>query len=274
MLDLSAPGVDENKVVEELSKQLSAFANSDGGVLVCGVTNPLDHKPRQVDDGGITIAMKRPNTREWLEDIIPGLVEFPLKRFNVYTLTKTAGAPQLPDDRCIILVDIPASDDAPHQARDQRYYTRVGGKSRPIGHRLVSDIFHRRSHPKLSFKVKIVETIDTKLKVFVNVRNHGKVVPQNYATIIFIPRIIKALLRGDKLLGQQIGGANYYRLTVVGEKPVFPESDEYSEVTLDYNIGTPPAEPVSDKMFCTIYADEMPAIKREVSVSAALANWV
>ena len=52
-IDTSQPGVDENKVLDELAKQLSAFANSGGGVIVYGITNPANHQPLSVDDGGI-----------------------------------------------------------------------------------------------------------------------------------------------------------------------------------------------------------------------------
>ncbi len=39
-LDFSLSSVDENKVLDELSKQVSAFANSGGGVIVYGITAP------------------------------------------------------------------------------------------------------------------------------------------------------------------------------------------------------------------------------------------
>jgi hypothetical protein len=149
-LDFSAPGFLAGKFEDELAKQLSAFANSGGGVLVYGIKNPVNNQPKSVDDGGISIACKKPNIREWLEDVIPNMVEFPLKKFNVYVLTKASGAPDLADDRCVILIDIPDSEDAPHQsARDHLYYARIGGKSRPLGHRLITDIANRRKHPIL-----------------------------------------------------------------------------------------------------------------------------
>jgi hypothetical protein len=151
-LDLTLPGIDENKVLDDLSKQLSAFANSGGGVLVYGILSPHGNGPRSVDDGGVNLAIKSPSTREWLEDVIPNLVEFPLRKFNVYALTNKFGAPGLADDRCIILIDIPNSEEAPHQARDRVYYARVGGKSRPIGHRFVTDIFHRERHARFEVK--------------------------------------------------------------------------------------------------------------------------
>jgi len=42
-----------------------------------------------VDDGGISKSVKgKISTREWLEDVIPNLVEFPLIEFNVYQITE------------------------------------------------------------------------------------------------------------------------------------------------------------------------------------------
>lgn len=151
-LDFSISGVDENKVIDELSKQLSAFANSGGGTLVYGFTDPKDLSSRTVEEGGVSLKLRGRNTKEWLEDIIPNLIDHPLQRFNVYALVKSAQNPSIQSDRCVILVSIPDSEDAPHQARDNKYYARVGGKSRPIGHRLVTDIYGRRRYP--SFEVQ------------------------------------------------------------------------------------------------------------------------
>ena len=145
-LDFSLPGIDENKVIENMSIQVSAMANSGGGTLIYGMTDPTDLSERKIDDGGVALNLKGRNTKEWLEDVIPHLVEMPLRRFSVFALTINSGAPSVKDGRCIILIDIPDSSEAPHQARDSRYYIRVGGKSRPAGHRIVSDIFNRRSY--------------------------------------------------------------------------------------------------------------------------------
>jgi hypothetical protein len=208
-LDVSAPGADENKVLDELARQLSAFANSGGGSLVYGISNPTNGTPRSVDDGGIKLSAKRPNIREWLEDIVPNLVEFTLKKFNVYALTNKAGAPGLADDRCIILVDIPDSDDAPHQStREHRYFARVGGKSRPIGHRLVADIFHRRQHPLFNVEFSLrsetwvpqadppVAILQAKMKprrevtLTVRAQNRGKVYAEHLHLTLWIPEVL------------------------------------------------------------------------------------
>jgi len=61
-LDLTLSSVDESNVKSNMSKAISAFANSGGGTLVFGLSNPS--KNWQVDDGGIDLAVKRPGTRD------------------------------------------------------------------------------------------------------------------------------------------------------------------------------------------------------------------
>lgn len=153
-LDLTLDKVNERDIRQNLSKAISAFANSGGGILVLGLGNP--QKNWQVDDGGIDLAIKKPTTREWLEDIVPTLVDLPLNSFNVYVIdNRTNKNSQIATERGVFIVEIPDSEQAPHQAIDYRYYARIGGKSRPIGHRLVTDIFGRRQYPKIQLEFSI-----------------------------------------------------------------------------------------------------------------------
>jgi len=154
-LDLTMSTVREGDVRENMAKAVSAFANSGGGQLVYGLINPTAPAGKWiVDDGGILTTVKgKTETREWLEDIIPNLVEFPLSLFNVYAILPSGPDSQLALNRAIYIIDIGDSPQAPHQSTyDNRYYARVGGKSRPLGHRLVSDIMGRRQHPKIELE--------------------------------------------------------------------------------------------------------------------------
>ncbi len=70
---------------DSLGKAVSAFANSGGGHLVLGVQ----------DDGifdGVDEFHKagRTKTRDWLEQIIPNLVIYPLKDFRVHEVALLA----------------------------------------------------------------------------------------------------------------------------------------------------------------------------------------
>ncbi len=200
-LDLTVPGVVETQVRENLSKAISALANTGGGVLVLGLQNPAD--AWRVDDGGVCLTIKGRSTREWLEDVVPELVEHRLRRFNVYVVRQTSSDSQIGDDRGIFLVDVADSDDAPHQAQDLRYYVRVGGKSRPIGHRLVADIFNRARHPQMevtmTFETKedVVRTTDQFLRpvekrvvrnsLSIRATNVGRILAQFVLVVVDLP---------------------------------------------------------------------------------------
>src|SRR5581483_2547281 len=143
LLDLTS-GADQNKVLDELSKQLSAFSNTGGGQIVYGVTDN-----GEVDNGGIARTVKG-NTKAWLEDVIPILTDFEIVGCNVYEIQPKASGSKLAPGKSIYVVDIPDSDRAPHQAtRDRKYYVRLGGRSQPAPHRLIEDIRNRQKHPSL-----------------------------------------------------------------------------------------------------------------------------
>lgn len=127
------------------------MANSGGGQIVFGLNDA-----GQVDMGGVSRTIKR-GTKAWLEDIIPKLVEFTLQGFSIFEVTDPPTAtPQLGEGRAIYAVDVPDSEGSPHQATDQKYYGRIGGKSRSLSHWFVLDIMNRRKYPLVE---PIIESI-------------------------------------------------------------------------------------------------------------------
>jgi Schlafen, AlbA_2 len=144
LLDLTQPGVREDDVLNELAKQLSAFANTGGGLIIYGLTDK-----GAVDNGGIARTIKgRQSTKEWLEDVMPTLAEFEIVGFNVYEILPKGAGSKIDATKSLYIADVPNSDRAPHQSkRDHKYYVRLGGKSHPASHRLIEDIRNRQKHP-------------------------------------------------------------------------------------------------------------------------------
>ena len=192
-LDLSLVGVDENRVRSELSVTLSAIANSGGGQLIFGLDDA-----GSIDGGGVSCAV-RGGTKSWLEDIIPNLVEFPLRGFAVFELADPpGGARELGVGKALYVVDVPDSEDAPHQAMDRRYYARLGGKSLPLRHRMVLDILARRKYP---FVEPIIESARDKARssadkhcyrLGIRLTNRGPIRPRDYLLRLKIPKAIPA----------------------------------------------------------------------------------
>ncbi len=157
-IDLTLPTVREADVLENLAKEISAFANSGGGQLILGLANPSNMTNKwAVDDGGVSTTVKgKISTKEWLEDVLPNLVDFPLTEFNVYPITSKDSNSEILPERALYVIDIQDSPHAPHQStRDKRYYARVAGKSQPINHRMIVDIIGRRQHPKVELEFEI-----------------------------------------------------------------------------------------------------------------------
>ena len=137
-LDYKAAGAldKDDKKRTEITKDISAFANSDGGIIVYGVSEE-DHKPKEISliDGRIY-------TKEWLENIIQ-LIQPRIEDLKIYPIRV--------DDigQSIYVVKIPRSSNAPHMARDKRYYKRFNFKSEPMEDYEVKDLYNRVSTPKI-----------------------------------------------------------------------------------------------------------------------------
>src|ERR1044071_9035984 len=89
------------------------FANSGGGNIVYGVRDADAAAERLVDAGGVSLTIKQ-NTKEWLEDVIPNLVESSLPAFNVYVITRKDASSGIAANKGIFVIEIPDSESAPH----------------------------------------------------------------------------------------------------------------------------------------------------------------
>jgi hypothetical protein len=249
---------------DEITKDVSSFANSNGGTVIYGIKEfdekDKKHLPEKVDpvDG-------RAFTREWLDQII-GQINPRIEGIRIVPVR--VGTQEW--ETCYV-IEIPKGETA-HQARDFRYYRRYNFQGVPMPDHEVRDVMNRRRCPKLEFRVRLWQTRVCSLKVILNIRNVGKVVPRVYATTVLLPTYIRGKLFKEGLMECPIDGNNFWRITIVGNDPIFPESDVYCEYEIHYAIGRPP-EPAGPDVICTLYADEMPCVRRKVPVESALNDW-
>lgn len=139
---VDADGAIQDHFLIALSKQVSAFANGAGGRLFIGLDDHGDV------DGGVPTRL-RGGTREWLEDVAPSCVDPPLQRCNVFEVAPGGPGTRIQPHHGVYVIEIPGSIQAPHQSKDHRYYLRIAGKSRPMGHVHVQDVIRRTQHPVL-----------------------------------------------------------------------------------------------------------------------------
>lgn len=188
-------GVVLTDFVPVLSKQIGAFANGAGGRLFIGIDDT-----GQID-GGVPVDLKGGGTRAWLEDVIPGAIDPPLRRFNVYEVGRhpDARSSRIDPGHAVYIIDIPQSEDAPHQSVDRRYYLRIAGKSRPMGHLHISDVLRRTQHPRVGvarigpFAEPEMDDTDPRGRKFLVgfqlfIRNEGRRLARHVGADLILPR--------------------------------------------------------------------------------------
>lgn len=178
-LDYKAAGAldKDDRKRSEITKDVSAFANSDGGIIVYGVSEE-DHKPKEISpiDGRIY-------TKEWLENVIQ-LIQPRIENVMIYPIRV--------DDigQSIYVVKIPRSGDAPHMARDKRYYKRFNFKSEPMEDYEVKDLYNRISIPILEIQGCLLNPKEHEDEVVYNlvasIENKGKRVCESYKLNFYI----------------------------------------------------------------------------------------
>jgi len=132
----------DNKLSNELSREICAFANSFGGTLFLGIKNN-----KKIDGVSKYYKGKQSNPiKEWLEKKIGQFLEFRLPNFRVAEVTGLSKETKLllGEDKVIIAIDIFESDLAPHQCKfDHRYYFRQSSNSNPAPHHYLAYLWSR-----------------------------------------------------------------------------------------------------------------------------------
>lgn len=131
---------------KEISKDISAFSNSDGGIIVYGVKEFSDttkkYLPEKIDP------IDRNNiSKEWLEQVINSNISPRIDGIKITPIT-------VENEKVIYVVEIPKSNTA-HQAGDQRYYKRFNFESVAMYDYEIRDIMNRNKFPKIELSFEI-----------------------------------------------------------------------------------------------------------------------
>lgn len=194
----------------ELSKDVSAFANSAGGRLIYGVAED-GHLPTGLD-GGID---PEEISKEWLEQVIGSLIHRRISGIRIHQIDLESSAP----GKVAYILEIPQSNLAPHQAADKRFYKRFNFESVPMEEYEIRDVFLRGDGPdlKLSISMELEAVPDSdipKIRLSPFMENLSSV-PSEYSSV--------SLFIDEKLEVRRIGSPfKHHETTIyhVGEESV------------------------------------------------------
>ena len=168
----------KHELKEELAKQVSAFSNSGGGILVFGIngkTRALEPCEDKVGNQPMS---------DFLDQLIEISVDQPIRSFRVHRVPFDGDT-----SKGIYLIDIWDSPAAPHQAKDERqYYYRSGNQSKAAPHFYLELLRHR--YTKAVLEITDVQPIPQNAQfspgmlmvdVIVTVQNKAKQAAQHWA---------------------------------------------------------------------------------------------
>lgn len=118
---------DKNKLIEELTKIVSAFANSDGGTVVVGINEGSSKERKSGRRPWIDGIQSGQVNASWLQQIITDNVSPLLVGVRVHTV-KLSGPN---DGKLAFVIQVPAGMTA-YQASDKRYYGRFEYENRAL----------------------------------------------------------------------------------------------------------------------------------------------
>jgi len=132
---------------DEISKDVSAFANSGGGTIIYGI----------IEDGNIPTKLDigyDPNqiSKEWIEQVINSRIQRRIDNIIINPVELKSSFP----GKVAYVVHVPQSMRAPHQAGDKRFYKRFNFSCVPMEEYEIRDVSRRYESPDLtiSFALK------------------------------------------------------------------------------------------------------------------------
>jgi hypothetical protein len=138
----------------EITKDVSAMANSAGGTIIYGIDEQKNSGgPIKLDSG---IDPKQIST-EWLEQVIDSGIQRRIDGLRVHAVKVSD------TDRFVYVVWIPQSSLAPHMAADHRYHKRLGTTTTLMEEYEVRDVGRRAESPDLHLDLTVLPFSDPSL---------------------------------------------------------------------------------------------------------------
>ena len=127
---------------KELSKDVSAFANAGGGLIIYGIKEE-GGTAKELDEGVDSSMI----TKEWIEQIINSLIHPKIPDIRIYSISSDI------KKMMYYIIEIPQSILAPHMSGYNKYYTRKNFSSIPMEDYEVRDVMMRTKAPDLCIEL-------------------------------------------------------------------------------------------------------------------------
>lgn len=249
----------DDKKKFEITKDVVAFANSSGGVLIYGIAEPNDkakrHLPERLDP-----VNRSEISKEWIEQIIQTIQP---KIDGVVIEPVSIDEPQ---NLVCYVVEVPKSNTA-HQARDHIYYKRHNFNNLPMEDYEIRDVMNRKTYPvlKVSAKFAIYPRPNSEKKdgaLVFEILNDSDVFARFVKLLVKVPPVVggRYIRFSDAIYDQDEDGYSY-RLGYSNHlgSPLFPRSLLRHLFKFNFVFPAVPEREIHLKDFkYEVFADAMP----------------
>jgi len=260
----------------EVTKDVSSFANSGGGVLIYGVAESEDERRKYLPER-LDPIQRSEISKEWLDQVIQ-TIEPRIEGVVIYPVTISEA-----DNTVCYVVEVPQSHTA-HMARDHRYHKRHNFTTAQMEDYEVRDVMHRRTHPKIKASIFINKGASrTKPEgvVLVKLENIGRVLAHHVMVELEVPLDLNGLISVEKPVIMEHGeDGDYFLVRLTPDAlatPVFPGSYVRLRRTIhtDVRIEHMDRRPVNSRQYVrvSVFADEMPPLRAKLDIAPVILGW-
>lgn len=161
--------------LSKLHREISAFLNTDGGVLILGA--PKENIKNECH-GQLIPCKKIKSSDTIMSSIASNIMPLP-ENIKILDFDHEGGK--------IFILEIPKSKTPPHQVTAEgKYYVRFDKEAKPAPHGIVKALFQYREKPKLETFLNVSEIELNVFKVKVEILNESHLTAENIGLIIDI----------------------------------------------------------------------------------------
>jgi hypothetical protein len=227
----------KDSVKKEISKDVSAFANSDGGIIIYGIEEK-NHKA-----SNFSFINGKEYTKEWLEQIISSTINRTIQDLKIFPIRYDSKI-----EKSIYVVQIPSSLDAPHLSREKRFYKRHNFESIMMEEYEIRELYGRKLKSLLilgNYRIGMYneQEDEEKFKYLfeVAVINDGEVLETDYKVNVYFDNLIN----GMNIYWEDFGSKRDYFYTNMSKttskvsgigKPIYPNE---MVTVLNFNFDIP-----------------------------------
>jgi len=202
---------------KEISKDVSAFANSDGGLIFYGISEE-NHVA-----AGITYIDGNKYNKEWLENKITNNIQQGINDLLIIPVRFDNNI-----SKTIYVVKIPKSLNSPHINGDKKYYRRHNFKSVPMEEYEVRDSYFRVNGSKVIIEKSTV-TLDEgknqdflKFDIEIHASNIGTFIAEKYRIACNIKDFKQATIKSKDSYLTTYKFTDGYKISTKDFAPIFP----------------------------------------------------